>query len=132
MTVLEKRIAQRVHSVTGVDPFVNTRRREYVEARSLLMYLYYNVCRLNLSQIARLFKSQGKGMHHATVMHSLKNFDMYKKFNPTFNELVTDVLAQGSWGLVSEKREYIKQRLSDIPKDVIEDVYDIVSSEYRI
>lgn len=132
MTVLEKRIALKVQSVTGVDPFKNTRKREYVEARSLLMYIYYNVCRLNYSQITRLFRDQGKDMHHATVIHSLKNFDMYKRFNPKFNELVTDVLSQGSWGQTSQKREYIKQRLSDIPKEVIEDVYDIVSSEYRI
>lgn len=132
MTVLENRIAQKVRSVTGVDPFMNTRKREYVEARSLLMYLYHNVCRLNYSQITRLFQNQGKGMHHATVIHSLRNFDMYKKFNPKFNELVTDVLSQGSWGLTSQKREYIKQRLSDIPVEVIEDVYDIISSEYRI
>lgn len=132
MTVLEKRIAQKVQSVTGVDPFKNTRKREYVEARSLLMYIYHNVCRLNYSQITRIFQSQGKEMHHATVIHALKNFDMYKKFNPKFNELVTDVLAQGSWGQTSQKREYIKQRLGDIPTEVIEDVYDIVSFEYRI
>tara|TARA_R110002167_G_scaffold304975_1_gene509168 strand:+ start:364 stop:762 length:399 start_codon:yes stop_codon:yes gene_type:complete len=132
MTVLEKRILQRVRSVTNVDPFKNTRRREYVEARALLMYLYYNVCRLNLSQIARLFQEQGKGCHHATVLHSLRNFEMYKKFNPRFNEMVTDVLSQGSWGTHAEKIEYIKQRLFDIPKEVVEDVYDIISNEYRV
>ncbi len=132
MTVLEMRIANKVRSVTGVDPFKNTRKREYVEARSLLMYIYHKICRLNYSQITRVFQSQGKEMHHATVIHGLRNFEMYKKFNPKFNELVTDVLAQGSWGQTSQKREYIKQRLGDIPKDVIEEVYDIVSFEYRI
>jgi len=132
MTVLQKRIADKVRSVTGVDPFVNTRKREYVEARSLLVFIYYKICRLNYTQITRLFQSQGKHMHHATVIHSLNNFDMYKKFNPLFNELVTDVLAQGSWGSTTQKGEYIKQRLDDLPAEVVEDVYDIISFEYRI
>ena len=132
MTVLQKRIADKVRSVTGVDPFVNTRKREYVEARSLLVFIYYKICRLNYTQITRLFQSQGKEMHHATVIHSLKNFDMYKKFNPLFNELVTDVLAQGTWGSKTEKSEYIKQRLDDVPAEVVEDVYTIISNEYRI
>jgi hypothetical protein len=132
MTVLQKRIADKVRSVTGVDPFVNTRKREYVEARSLLVFIYYKICRLNYTQITRLFQSQGKDMHHATVIHSLRNFDMYKKFNPLFNELVTDVLAQGSWGSKNQKSEYIKQRLDDVPAEVVEDVYTIISNEYRI
>ncbi len=132
MTVLQKRIADKVRSVTGVDPFENTRKREYVEARSLLVFIYYKVCRLNYTQITRLFQSQGKDMHHATVIHSLRNFDMYKKFNPLFNELVTDVLAQDSWGSTTQKTEYIKQRLDNAPKEVVEDVYTIISNEYRI
>ena len=64
MNVLQKRIVQRVQSVTGLNPMRNTRKREYVEARALLIFLLRDVCNMYLSEIARFFQDNGKPMHH--------------------------------------------------------------------
>ena len=132
MNVLQKRLVQKVYSVTGSNPLENTRRQEVVEARAMLMMLLKDVCRMNYSEIARFLTSSGKPTHHATVLHAFKNIDVYMKFSTKFAMCYNDLLADGSWGTLSAKKSYIVNKLDWIPEEVISQVYDIVSAEYRI
>lgn len=68
-----------IQEITGIDINEVTRKRETIEARAI----YYKV----LKQIdkKKSLKSIGAsvGKDHATVLHSLKNYDMFEQFNPT-------------------------------------------------
>jgi hypothetical protein len=78
-TQITLQLKKAIQEITGVDINEVTRRRETIEARAI----YYKV----LKQIdkKKSLKSIGAsvGKDHATVLHSLKNYDMFEQFNPT-------------------------------------------------
>jgi hypothetical protein len=78
-TQITKELKKAIQEITGVDINEVTRKRETIEARAI----YYKV----LKQIdkKKSLKSIGAsvGKDHATVLHSLKNYDMFEQFNPT-------------------------------------------------
>jgi hypothetical protein len=78
-TQITLELKKAIQEITGVDINEVTRKRETIEARAI----YYKV----LKQIdkKKSLKSIGAsvGKDHATVLHSLKNYDMFEQFNPT-------------------------------------------------
>ena len=76
-----KKIGDSVKEVSGLDIFDNTRRRDYVEMRALVCYVLRKKLRIGLTNIALYFQSEGKTMHHATVIHLVKMYPMYKRYN---------------------------------------------------
>jgi hypothetical protein len=78
-TQITLQLKKAIQEITGVDINEVTRKRETIEARAI----YYKV----LKQIdkKKSLKSIGAsvGKDHATVLHSLKNYDMFEQFNPT-------------------------------------------------
>jgi len=77
-TQITLELKKAIKEITGVDINEVTRKRETIEARAI----YYKV----LKQIdkKKSLKSIGAsvGKDHATVLHSLKNYDMFEQFNP--------------------------------------------------
>jgi hypothetical protein len=78
-TQITLELKKAIQEITGVDINEVTRKRETIEARAI----YYKV----LKQIDKnkTLKAIGAsvGKDHATVLHSLKNYDMFEQFNPT-------------------------------------------------
>jgi hypothetical protein len=78
-TQITLQLKKAIQEITGVNVNEVTRKRETIEARAI----YYKV----LKQIdkKKSLKSIGAsvGKDHATVLHSLKNYDMFEQFNPT-------------------------------------------------
>jgi|TARA_R110000787_G_scaffold36216_2_gene92685 hypothetical protein len=84
---IQKEIADKLIKLSNIDVFKNSRRREIVEARALLCHILKSKLSMSLTNISKFFKSQGKPMNHATVIHSLKNYDMYKASNKLLKEI---------------------------------------------
>jgi len=80
-------IANKIKELSGLDIFKNTRQRKYVEHRSLLATILRNKLLMRWTNIAVFFRSQGKDMDHATVMHSTRQYKMYKKHNKKLEEI---------------------------------------------
>jgi hypothetical protein len=78
-TQITKELKKVIQEITGVDINEVSRKREIIEARAV----YYKI----LKQIdkKKSLKSIGAsvGKDHATVLHSLNNYDMFEQFNPT-------------------------------------------------
>ena len=125
-----KRIAKRVEFATGLDPFKETRKQEYVEARAMLVYVYRTVLKLRLSDITRVFNDNGKKMHHSTLIHSLKNWDLYLKYSPRLQRQIVEILSQENDSDTVLKTEFINMKIKDMPKEIVEEVYDIMYNEY--
>jgi len=82
-----KKIGDSVKEVSGLDIFDNTRRRDYVEMRALVCYVLRKKLRIGLTNIALYFQSEGKTMHHATVIHLVNQYPMYKRYNSRLAEI---------------------------------------------
>ena len=78
-TQITLQLKQIIKEITGADINKVSRKREIIEARAI----YYKI----LKQIDKKKSLQSigasVGKDHATVLHSLKNYDMFEKFNPT-------------------------------------------------
>ena len=92
-TQVTKELKRIIKEVTKVDVNIHSRKREIVEARSL----YYTI----LKQIdkKKSLKSIGDtvNLNHATVIHSLKNYQMFEKFNPTLRLFKKEILSKLSY-----------------------------------
>ena len=76
-------VADKLIQMSGLDFFKNTRVTEYVELRSLACYLFRVKMNITLIEIAKFFNSRGKSMDHATVIHSVKRYSIYRNTNST-------------------------------------------------
>ena len=106
-----------IQEITGVDINEVSRKREIIEARAV----YYKI----LKQIdkKKSLKSIGAsvGKDHATVLHSLKNYDMFEQFNPTLKLFKKQILQRLNYAspeqvLDMSKDEYIQSLQLDIMK----------------
>jgi hypothetical protein len=103
-TQITLQLKKAIQEITGVDINEVTRKRETIEARAI----YYKV----LKQIdkKKSLKSIGAsvGKDHATVLHSLKNYDMFEQFNPTLKLFRKQIL---------QKLNYATPDILDMTKD---------------
>jgi len=148
-----KKIGDSVKEVSGLNIFDNTRRRDYVEMRALVCYVLRKKLRIGLTNIALYFQSEGKTMHHATVIHLVKMYPMYKRYNSrlasieeSFEELNNLEFNQDSYirnqylsynyDKLQEKYKNLKDNiktnpildvLQDIPEDKIDEVIERIN-----
>lgn len=86
------KLAKRIKGITGQDVFNNTRKRECIETRSLFNFILYNAKGYSLHDIKRFYMKYGKAYDHSTVLHSLKQFDLYRKYNKNFESWIKELL----------------------------------------
>jgi hypothetical protein len=82
-----KEVGDHIKRITGIDIFKNTRKREYVEYRALVCFLLKQKLGMRWTYIANYFKTEGKDMHHATIIHLVKNYPMYKRYNENLEKI---------------------------------------------
>ena len=148
-----KKIGDSVKEVSGLNIFDNTRRRDYVEMRALVCYVLRKKLRIGLTNIALYFQSEGKTMHHATVIHLVKMYPMYKRYNSrlasieeSFEDLnnlefnqdfyIRNQYLSYNYDKLQEKYKNLKENiktnpildiLQDIPEDKIDEVIERIN-----
>lgn len=99
-----------IQEITGVDINEVSRKREIIEARAV----YYKI----LKQIdkKKSLKSIGAsvGKDHATVLHSLNNYDMFEQFNPTLKLFRKQILQRLNYASAEQILDISKNELIDI------------------
>ncbi len=75
------KIAKEIIDISGIDVFENTRKREYIEMRSLLTFILRHHCNMKFKDIRDFYESNGKSYDHATAIHSLRAFEMHRRYN---------------------------------------------------
>ena len=116
-TQITKELKKVIQEITGVDINEVSRKREIIEARAV----YYKI----LKQIDKNKSLQSigasVGKDHATVLHSLKNYDMFEQFNPTLKLFRKQILQRLNYAspeqiLDMSKDEYIQSLQIDVMK----------------
>ena len=80
------KIAKNIIDISGIDVFKNSRKREYVEMRSLLTFMLRHHCNMKFTEIRDFYESNGKNYDHATAIYSLKAFEMHRRYNPKIDK----------------------------------------------
>ena len=122
-------IADQIKELSGLDIYKNTRQREYVEARSLLIFLMYNTLNFRLSEIEKFFVSRGKHYNHATVLYALKNFNSYRQFNKNITLWLNQITNKDT--SVIQKTSVILENIKALRGEDIHILYNIVEEMYK-
>jgi hypothetical protein len=106
-TQITKELKKVIQEITGVDINEVSRKREIIEARAV----YYKI----LKQIdkKKSLKSIGAsvGKDHATVLHSLNNYDMFEQFNPTLKIFRKQILQRLNYASPEQILDMSKEEL---------------------
>ena len=80
------KIVKDIIDISGINVFENCRKRKFVEMRSLLTFMLRHHCNMKFTDIRDFYKSNGKSYDHATAIHSLKAFEMNRRYNPLLDK----------------------------------------------
>jgi len=86
------KIAKNIIDISGIDVFNNSRKREYIEIRSLLTFMLRHHCNMTFHEIKDFYQSKGKNYDHATALHSLKSFETHRRYNRKLDKYFDIVL----------------------------------------
>ena len=96
----EKKISQIseiINLTLNVNIFENSRKREVVDARSLFCYILRKDLKLTLITIRDIFRANRKHYDHASVLHSVKIYDVVLINNKHYEELRDIILSEYSY-----------------------------------
>jgi len=113
-----KRLRDIVEYETGLDISKNTRRREYVQARGIYYYILRKETNMSLHSISETVKK-----NHATILHSVNNFESWLFADPDLKKTYKRVL-----------KSFLSLRTSTIvsPKNNGEIVNSIIEENERL
>ena len=128
-TQITSQLKKVIQEITGVDINEVSRKREIIEARAV----YYKI----LKQIdkKKSLKSIGAsvGKDHATVLHSLKNYDMFEQFNPTLKLFRKQILQRLNYASPEQILDMSKNELIDsLQLDVMKLTDEITNLQEKI
>ena len=110
-------ISKKINKLSGLNIFENTRKRDYIEMRALVCYLMRDKLSMTLEKIAKFFISQGKTMHHATCLHLVKNYPMYKSNNELLDKFEKTFIFSSKIPYDDiDKVNYLENKYIDIEK----------------
>ena len=116
-------VQELIKQITGVDIFQETRKQEVVEYRAVANLFLNKIMGYSLMDIVRWYQSNGKNSHHATIIFSINNYDIYKKYNKDlekiFNTLLSSTTSTTSIAdLIREVKDLNQKELNDLMKYV--------------
>ena len=112
----------------GFDFFKQTRKREYIEARSVLINYFYNYRQMGLTEIARAIGQVSTWKpNHATIYHSLQNYDVYTRYNKKLDTILKKVLGTSS---VSDMKTYIQHTVANLDDGTVNEMFKTASNNY--
>jgi len=82
-----------IKQITGIDIFQETRKQEVVEYRAVANLFLNKILGYSLMDIVRWYQSNGKNSHHATIIFSINNYDIYKKYNKDLEKMFNTLLS---------------------------------------
>jgi hypothetical protein len=87
---ITERLKEIILKETDIDVSKNSRKHNIIEARALYFYLVKHFKpKMTLQEIA-----ESVNKNHATVIHSLNNYEMYEKFNRDLRSLRNIIINQ--------------------------------------
>ena len=126
------KLIKTIKKISNLDPLKDSRETQIVEIRSLVNHILNNYYGLGCTNISRFYKKHGKYINHATILHSLRMWDVYSKDKNCsyLNDILHDLLEYDQTEDII-KRSYIKSKIDFIEDTPLNQVYKKVKKEYK-
>jgi len=116
---VQNEIAEKIIELSGINIFERSRKREIVEMRSLFFYILRNKLDMGLTEISRYFEDSASSINHATVIWSLKNYDVYKTTNKKIQEIEKMIVLKTSMNIKGINREsYLELKCKELEAEI--------------
>jgi hypothetical protein len=124
-------IVTKLNALAGLDILDNSRQRQYIDARAVFCVIAYKYVGLTLSQVAQYFKDRGKSSDHATILHAVKNYEIYSKYNSKLNLWLSDIICNTDLKVTSKKEIMIHKitQMNENNIDLLEKPIEIIYSK---
>jgi len=126
-----RNLIDEIQALSQVRVFENTRRREIVEVRSLLYTVLKKFYRFNLREIMEIGQEYGYYITHASVIHSLNSFDVYKTYNKNLDEWYHAIVIDLEEDVAAARIDFIKPKLKYLSEDQLLNLSTIVKEMYE-
>lgn len=123
-------ITEKIIDRSGLDIFKNTRKREYVEARALLIHILTFEFRMGRTAIAEYVTRKGYTLNHTSIVHSLRMYDTYMRFSPAMRNWYRDLDLDGDREAYNMQKK-IKQMLPHLLRGDLRDLHKQVNEMYH-
>tara|TARA_B110000285_G_C15100478_1_gene604714 strand:- start:1289 stop:1846 length:558 start_codon:yes stop_codon:yes gene_type:complete len=111
-------IGDKVGKIIGINIFENTRKRDYVESRSLVVFLLREKLLMRWVNIAKYFEDNGKHMNHANAIHLFKMYPIYKRDNKQLSVIEQLFIFKNQLNYDEiDKFHYLENRYKDLKKE---------------
>ena len=107
-------IANKIIELSGINIFEDSRKKNIVEMRSLLIHILREKLGMRWVNIALFLKANNKPVNHATLIHSVKNFE---KDNKKIQEIYNIFSFRSNLGVDEIDRiHYLENKCSTLQK----------------
>lgn len=121
-----------VKQISGLDPFKNTRKREYIEIRAIIAHYLRNDLGMTYNGIVEVMNDHGANIKtHVRILHALKNYDIYLRFSPLMRDWA-DALKRANLGKKYERAVKLRNKIFELNDDQIEHYYEEISDIIRL
>ena len=111
-------IRDTIKEINNIDILEQTRRREVIEMRCVANHYMSTVKQMRLTEIQREYKRCGYSIHHATILHHLRNYEQNAFYNPDL-ELVFKTL-------IGSPKLYVLEQIPKATDKQIEQIEEIL------
>lgn len=122
----KEQIANEIIILSKVNIFDNTRKRAYVESRALLSYILRKYKKMKYREIVRFFNENNKSINHATIIHYIKNFESYIKFNRKLNQMMNTIVMNMDETDYRSRRDFIKLKADILNKSSVDSILQLI------
>jgi hypothetical protein len=111
-------IRDTILTLKKIDIFEQTRRRDVVEMRCVANHYMSTVKQMRLMDIVRDYQRCGYETHHATILHSLRNYKQNCYYNIDLEEMYKTLLG--------DNKLFVLERIPDATDKQIEQIEEIL------
>ena len=81
-----------------------------------------------LNKITKFYSNNGWNINHATIIHSIRSFDLHKKYNPNLLIWLEVIINEINEMDNFTKRQYIKSKISRLNNKDIDELTMVISN----
>lgn len=128
MKNIENKIADKLIKISKVNLFENSRRREVVEVRSILVKILRDHVGMKYLKLKEFFYANDKPIDHSAIIYSYTMYDVYRKYNPDvenwYNVIVDALFDVDEAQNVYTKKNNLKNKIDILDEEHIDSMIE--------